>query len=114
MNTPDFTDLTEFMDEWGYADAHQRLNKRSNADFSSIKRFYDAVVPLLEEIIEFLNQFPVDDIPEEFKPLAYMTLAACETDDPVNVWNSSELTYISNSKDWRVKKDFYDYVSEVK
>ena len=112
MNTPDFPELQEFIDEWGHADAHQRLNKRSNADFSDIKRFYDAVVPCLGEIIGFLNGFPVDDIPEEYKPLAWMALAACEVDDPVNVWNSSELTYNSNAKDWRVKKSFYDYVCE--
>ena len=112
MNTPDFTDLQEFIDEWGHADAHQRLNKRSNAEFSDIKRFYGAVVPRLGEIIGFLNGFPVDDIPEEHKPLAWMALAACEVDDPVNVWNSSELTYNSNAKDWRVKKSFYDYVCE--
>lgn len=111
MNTPDFSDLQEFMDEWGYADAHQRLNKRSNAEFSDIKKFYDAVVLRLEEIIEFLNRFPVDDIPEEFKPLAYMVLAACEVDDPVNIWHSSELTHQSNAKDWRVKKSYYDFIS---
>ena len=113
MNTPDFSDLKEFIDEWGNADAHHRLNKRSNADFSDIKKFYDAVVPRLEEIIEFLNRFHVNDIPEQFKPLAYMALAACEIDDPVNIWESSELTYISNSKDWRVKQGFYDYNSKV-
>lgn len=112
MNTPDFSELQEFIDEWGHADAHQRLGKRSSSDFSDIKRFYDAAVPRLGEIIEFLNRFPVDDIPEEYKPLAYMALAACEVDDPVNVWNSSELTYNSNAKDWSVKKSFYDYVSE--
>ena len=112
MNTPDFTDLQEFIGEWGHADAHQRLNKRSNADFSDMKRFYDAVVPRLGEIIEFLNGFPVDDIPEEHQALAWMVLAACEIDDPVNIWNSSELTYNSNAKDWRVKKSFYDYVCE--
>ena len=114
MTTPDFSDLKEFMDEWGYADAHERLKKRSNAEFSDIKKFYDAVVPRLEEIIEFLNQYPVDDIPGEFRPLAYMALAACEVDDPVNIWQSSELTHQSNAKDWRVKQSFYDYVSENK
>ena len=86
----------------------------TNAEFSDIKKFYDAVVPRLEEIIEFLNQYPVDDIPGEFRPLAYMALAACEVDDPVNIWQSSELTHQSNAKDWRVKQSFYDYVSENK
>ncbi len=111
MNTPDFSELQEYINDWGHADAHQRLNKRTNADFSDLKKFYDAVVPRLGEIIEFLNQFPVDDIPEEFGPLAYMALAACEVDDPVNVWQSSELTYQSNAKNWRVKKSYYDFVS---
>ena len=113
MNTPDFSELKEFMDEWGDADAHQRLSKRTSAEFSDIKRFYDAVVPRLEEIIEFLNRFPVDDIPGEHRPLAWMALAACEMDDPVNVWKAPELAYISNAKDWRVKQSFYDCAGDT-
>ena len=42
-----------------------------------------------------------------------MALAACEVDDPVNIWGSSELMYISNAKNWRVKRSFNDYSSEV-
>ena len=99
--------------EWGNADAHQRLSKRSDADYSDIKKFYAAVVPRLEQIMEFLNQYPVNDIPDQFKPLAYMALATCEVDDPVNIWGSSELMYISNAKNWWVKRSFNDYSSEV-
>ena len=62
------TDVLTIMISWPH-DAHQAeweidwFHKRSNADFSSIKSFYGAVVPRLEETIEFLNQFPVDTYP---------------------------------------------------
>lgn len=112
MNTPDFSDLEKFIKEWGDVDAHSRLRKRSSAEFSDIKAFYDVIVPHLEEIIEFLNQFPIDDIPEQYQPLAFMALSACEIDDPVNIWKASELTQNSNSANWRVKRSLYDYMNE--
>jgi hypothetical protein len=109
MNTPDFSDLSGFVDNWGLESAHERLQKRSAADLSDLKVFYDAVTPRLEEIIEFLNQFPVNEIPQQFKPIAYMALAICEVDDAINVWKSSILEYISEPYSWRVKSSYYDY-----
>lgn len=109
MTTPDFSDLSRFIDNWGLDSAHDRLKKRSTVDLTELNAFYDAVTPRLEEIIEFLNQFPVNEIPEQFKPIAYMALAICEVDDPINVWKSSNLEYISEPSSWRVKSSYYDY-----
>ena len=109
MNTPDFSDLSGFIDKWGLETAHERLQKRSATDLPELKAFYDAVTPRLEEMIVFLNQFPVDEIPEQFKPIAYMALAICEVDDAINVWKSSNLEYISEPCSWRVKSSYYDY-----
>ena len=58
-------------------------------------------------------RYIIDDLAEEYRPLAWTALAACEVDDPANVWQSSELTYLSNAKDWRVRKSYYDFVSGV-
>ena len=109
MNTPDFSDLSGFIGTWGLETAPERLNNRSTANLSEMQAFYDAVTPRLEEIIEFLNQFPVNEIPEEFRPIANMALAVCEVDDAINLWKLSELEYISDPYSWRTKSSYYDY-----
>ena len=109
MITPDFSELNSFIDIWGLDSAHSRLLKRATADLSELNTFYEAVSLRLDEIIEFLNQFPIDDIPDEFKPLSYMTLAICEVDDAIHMWRTPELDYISAPTSWRTKTNYYDY-----
>lgn len=94
---------------WGLPTAHERLTRRTEATMVEIEDFYQAIVPRLEEIITFLNQFPVEQIPQQFLPLAYTALAACETDDAVNVWKSPALDIATDMRTWRVKESFYDY-----
>jgi hypothetical protein len=104
-----FTELEEFVAAWGLPTAHERLIKRSNATMAEIQSFYDVVTPRLEEIIDFLNQYPIDDIPEECLSLSYTALAVCEIDDAVNVWHAPALDFSSDTCSWRVKKSKYDY-----
>lgn len=49
------------------------------------------MMPRLEEIIEYLNQFPIAEIPEADQPLANAALAMCEVDSAVNKWKSPTL-----------------------
>jgi len=104
-----FAELEEFIKAWGLSTAHERLIKRSSATMDEIQSFYAAVTPRLEEMIDFLNEYPIDDIPEEHLPLSYTALAVCEIDDAVNVWHTPVLDFSSDMCSWRVKKRKYDY-----
>lgn len=104
-----FPELEKFVAAWGLPTAHERLIKRSNTSLDEIQTFYDAITPRLEEIIDFLNQYPVDDIPPEYLPLSYTALAVCEIDDVVNVWHAPVLDLASDMCLWRVKQGKYDY-----
>ena len=110
MSSSDFSELGKYLDEWGLDSAHERLRKRSEATLEESNEFYEAIVPRLEEIIVFLNQFPVDKIPNEYKSLANMALAICEVDDAINLWKSSNLELSSDPYTWRVKSSYYDYI----
>ena len=109
MSTTDFTELQPFIAQWGLASAHDRLHKRMSANMDDLRAFHSAMVPRLEEIIEFLNQFPVDDIPAEHQPLAHAALSVCEVDDAVQIWNAPTLGLSSDARTWRVNGSFYDY-----
>ena len=105
-----FSELQAFAERWGKASAGERLEQRANAEFVELQDFYDAVSPQLDEIIQYLNQYPVDGIPDADKPLAYMALALCELDDALHVWKQVDLDYISDPVEWRTKSSFCDYI----
>ena len=109
MTSPDFSDLDRHVAEWGLETAHARLHKRVSGSLEEQQMFHAAIVPRLEAIIEFLNQFPLTAIPAEHLPLAYTALAVCEVDDAVSQWHAATLGIASDPRTWRVKEHFYDY-----
>jgi hypothetical protein len=106
---PEFDDLAEWIDTWGLETAEQRLAKRMSSSLGELRAFHDAIVPRLEEIIEFLNLFPLDGIPAEHHRLALTALAVCEVDDAVNLWKTPVLDLASDPRTWRTKDSFFDY-----
>jgi hypothetical protein len=106
---PDFLELKPYIEIWALSSASERLQKRVDTDLAGQQEFYNAASPHLDAIIEYLNQFPVDEIPEKDKPLAYMTLALCEVDDAIHLWKAANLDYISDPVTWRTKNTFGDY-----
>lgn len=109
MSQTDFSELNGFVAQWGLPTAHERLVRRTEAPMAEIEHFYQAIVPRLDDIITFLNQFPVDAIPDEYLPLSYLALAACEIDDAINLWKAPTMEYGSDMRTWRVKESLYDY-----
>lgn len=106
---PDTSVLQPFIDKWGHETAHARLTERMTSSMEELEAFYAAILPRLKEIIDFLNQYPIDDIPEDYRPLAYTTLAVCEVEDAIKVWKTPALELSSDLRTWRVKKSYYDY-----
>jgi len=105
----DFSALKPYIEHWGLATAAARLQRRVDTNLNELQSFYDAVSPHLEAILEYLNQHPIDEIPESDKPLAYMALALCEVDDAIHMWKASNLEYISDPVIWRTKTAYSDY-----
>lgn len=106
---PELSKLQPYIKQWGQETAAARLQRRVDADLEELHAFYDAVSPYLEEIIQHLNAYSVDEIPEADKPLAYLALALCETDDAIHNWQAANLDYISDPVTWRTKTAFTDY-----
>lgn len=88
---PSTVDLDVFLAEWGLPESHQRAVKRSTSTMAEIEAFYRAMTPRLAEIIEYLNQFPLHEIPTADRSLADAALAVCEVDYAVNKWHTPNL-----------------------
>ena len=80
-----FTDLEPFIG-WALAKESERTRKRLSSAMEEIQAFYDAMLPRMEAIFDYLNQFPLEQMPEDAKPLFYLTLSLAEVADAVELY----------------------------
>ena len=80
-----FHDLAPFSG-WVLAKESERTGKRLASTMGEIQAFYDAVLPRLEAIVQYLNQFPLDHLPEEAQQLLYLTLSLMEVASAVELY----------------------------
>lgn len=105
---PDFHHLSDYIESWGLPTREARLEKRLESTLEELKDFYDAISPHLNDIIGFLNSWPLDKIPEEHRGLADTALMMCEVDNPVNKWRSPTLDDGVDPTRLEVKGNPYD------
>jgi hypothetical protein len=72
-----FQDLEPFA-AWALATETERKNKRLASTMEEIQAFYDAILPRMEAVITYLNQFPLDAMPAEAQRLLSLTLSLAE------------------------------------
>lgn len=60
-----FGDLEPFAPLWCLATESERYAKRLASSMADLHEFYDACFPRVEAAIEYCNQFPLDDLPED-------------------------------------------------
>ncbi len=84
---PEISGLENHLAAWGLPTTEKRLSKRLSSNMEEVRSFYDAMLPRLPEFIEYLNQFPLDTIPQEAHQLAWASLAMCEVDNAINKWH---------------------------
>jgi hypothetical protein len=63
---------------WALATERERTARRQAASMSEIKAFYDAMVARLKEILNYLNDFPQEDIPPDVQRLFFLSLSLAE------------------------------------
>jgi len=63
---------------WSLATEKERSAKRQASSMDDIKTFYNAMLARMEEVLPYLEQFPVDALPEDAARLFYLTLSLAE------------------------------------
>ena len=104
---PDFAELSPFLAEWGLPHSAERVARRAGGSMKEIHAFHEAMLPRLEEVINYLNNFAVAEIPTDDMALAYAALAMCEIDNPVR-WGEVNLSSGYDVLAMKEKKTLYD------
>ena len=63
---------------WALATEQERSHRRQASTMKDLKAFYDAMLARMEEVLPYLDQFPVDALPEDATRLFYLTLSLAE------------------------------------
>jgi hypothetical protein len=80
-----FAELEPYL-EWALPTERERYDKRVATPMPELQAFYDAAFPRFEEAAEYLEQFPVDELPDDAKHLLWLYSALVTVSFPVEVW----------------------------
>jgi hypothetical protein len=80
-----FADLEPFAD-WALPTADERYAKRLASDMVELQAFYDAAMARIQDALTYLDQFPLDELPEDATRLMWLYCALMTASFPVEAW----------------------------
>ena len=80
-----FEDLEPWA-EWALPTEPERYAKRLASTFDELQAFYDAAFPRLEDAAAYLEQFPLDDLPDDATRLLQLTYSLINISFPIEAW----------------------------
>ena len=81
-----FSDLEPFAREWALPTEQDRGRKLASSDMPAISAFHDAMLPRMDEIFEYLNRYPLDDMPDDAMRLLFLAFSLAEVAPAVHFY----------------------------
>ena len=81
-----FADLEPFAATWCLASERERYAQRLASTMDEMQTFYDAAFPRLEAAMAYLDQFPLDALPDDALHLMWLLYSLVQVSFPVEVW----------------------------
>jgi len=78
----DFRDLERFA-PWMLETERERNAKRFASSMDEIRDFYEAVKPRMDAVVAYLDQFPLDELPDDARRLLLLGLSLMEVSPAV-------------------------------
>ena len=72
-----FQELEQWI-AWSLPTEQERSARRQASTMNDLKAFYDAMLARMEAVLPYLDQFSVEDLPEDATRLFYLTLSLAE------------------------------------
>ena len=80
-----FRDLEPFAG-WALETEIERNRKRLASTMAEIQAFYDVILPRMEAVIDYLNQFPLEAMPADAQRLLHLTFSLAEVSTAVELF----------------------------
>ncbi len=73
-----FADLEVFVADWSLATQRERERQRSASTPGELTTLYQVLLPRLDAMLEYLNQYELDKLPADARRLFYLSLSFAE------------------------------------
>jgi hypothetical protein len=71
---------------WDLATEPERYAKRLASTMAEMQEFYDVAFPLLNDVIAYSDEYPLDDLPEDAKTLMHIMQSLVMVSFPIEAW----------------------------
>jgi hypothetical protein len=86
----DFADLEPFAD-WALPTERERYAKRLASSMDELQAFYDAAFPRLDDAMDYLDKFAIDELPDDAARLLWLCSSLVTVSFPVEVWRQPKV-----------------------
>lgn len=86
-----FQDLEWYVADWALPTRQERYDMRLSKTIDELMAFYDAVAPRAEDAISYLNQFDLNDLPDDATRLLHLLCSMILVSYPVNVFKQPRI-----------------------
>jgi hypothetical protein len=86
-----FHDLESFATVWALGSETERHHRRLASSITEIRAFYEAILPRIDTILEYLNDFPLEQLAPEASNLLNLSLALAEIAPAVELFGQPEV-----------------------
>lgn len=73
-----FQNLQPFVADWALGTPSERQRRRLGSYTPQLRAFYEAIMPQMADILAFLDQYPLGELPEEHLGLYWLSLSLAE------------------------------------
>jgi hypothetical protein len=87
-----FAELESYAEKWCLATEAERWNMRMATPMLTMREFYDAFSPRLEEAIDYCDKFPLDDVPEDALNLLHLIYSMIMVSMAIEVFGQQKPT----------------------
>ena len=70
-----FEDLLPFVDKWAKDTIEARMTVRAESTMEDIRQFYEAILLRADEAMMLIDQYPLNDLPDDVACLCKLVLA---------------------------------------
>jgi hypothetical protein len=88
-----FSDLQPFVDDWALTTEVDRFRKLHSVSVEELRPFYQAMLPRMDGVLAFLDQFRVGAMPPDVLTLFDLAMTFSETAHPLDLkWTDVDFT----------------------
>ncbi len=82
----EFADLEPFASTWALATERERYQARLSRSMDEMQAFYDAVFPRADAARKYLDQFPLEELPDDATRLLHLLYSLIVVSFAVECW----------------------------